>query len=809
MDKVAVRTEVLLRWRELAGTAGLTVPTADDLRRIGRAPEEFRPGGDPVLTAWAPTLQFLLTQLRFGVVDPIAQLPGELVRPPGVEQLRAPAPPPPPPPAQRPAAAPAHQPPPPPPASRPPAPPAAPVTPPPAPPRAAPPAAARPTTDDPVLARLLAWRTEALAGGVAEDTVPKESVLRGIARSRSSTPEAVAAKLTAAAKPHAAAIAAAARGTAAPAAPAAAPTAPATPAPAAAPTPAAPTPAPAPPVAEPAAADLPYTHDDFVEYDFSEPSDTDLALKVVTSPQGVTTVSWPALETPEPVVLYRLVSSDEYLPWAPDKADLVVTTRERSAVDARAFTTSVRHLQVWANVGSSEAAALTHQPVVHARATIVSPVEDVDVREDEGRVIGQWTAFEGTTRVRVYRIPIERVAQGVGNPQYEILTEQANLGGFVDAGAERGRRYLYQAVAQVSVEGVTRLAAPRSTQVLVSAELVPVADLAVELDDSGETPEFGLRWTAPPAGRVHLYRTREAPAAGITESVLPLAALAGAGLGEEQKLAHPVVPGEDGAARMRDVPWPRDWSRAYFTPVTVVEGSARVGRTVSQTRTGRVEHAKVVERVNKHVLTFAWPAGAAAVLVYTGARGQDASAGLSGAAVEVSADQYTRSGGLQLPGQLRPEGCSLHLVPVSYAGGQRILGGPVTVQYPGLLRVRYDVALDPRAGTATVRLAAQLEVSRPPAFVLVHNEERFPLSVRDGQALEVVPLGAAGPRVRQFLPPVLSPTSDQQGWVAEVGERRGFLRLFVDLPPHAMRSVAVLDPPPDRLVLGPPPGRRG
>ncbi|MDD0859584.1 hypothetical protein NHF46_21500 [Arthrobacter alpinus] len=72
---------------------------------------------------------------------------------------------------------------------------------------------------------------------------------------------------------------------------------------------------------------------------------------------------------------------------------------------------------------------------------------------------------------------------------------------------------------------------------------------------------------------------------------------------------------------MVNVPWPMEWTRTYFTPVTVLDGRAHVGPSSVSTRPTRIRNAKVVERVDSQILTFEWPEGADAVMVYTGATG--------------------------------------------------------------------------------------------------------------------------------------------------------------------------------------------
>ncbi|MGU3291488.1 hypothetical protein [Williamsia sp. M5A3_1d] len=547
--------------------------------------------------------------------------------------------------------------------------------------------------------------------------------------------------------------------------------------------------------------------DDFAEFDFTTSPETVHSIRVRAG-GAATAVSWPQAQTAAgQVAVYRLVFSDDYPPYAPERADFVTATTKCSASFSIPFTSAVRHLQVWVNIGSDTADAVAEQPVLQANQPIVAPVTEITIREDEGRVIGEWSVFPGVSAVQVYRIPIERAAFGGDDPQYRIRSADANLGGFVDTGAERGRRYLYRMRAEVEIDGTTTLSAPAQADVEVKAVLEPVTDLSVASPNDHEDLSFDLTWTAPAAGKVVIFRTTGGPNAGSDSTAIPEGSLALAGLSPEDKLAHPIVAGADSVSAMRDVPWPREWNRAYFTAVTVLAGQARVGSTVSKTRTGRLQDARVVERVHKQIVTFEWPDGAASVLVYVAPRGHSAEAGVSGHPIEVTSGVYERFGGLHLPSPLPNGGCALHLVPVAFSNARRVLGTPITLDYPGLLRVSYDIeAIRKRgkdSGHAVVRIAAEVAVDGSPPFVLVHNLDRLPLSAFDGSALSVTPLDRPDvPAMRQFSPRRLTTTFDGEQYKVDLQGLTGFVRLFAQLPAERLRTFALLDPPMAKLSLG-------
>lgn len=552
---------------------------------------------------------------------------------------------------------------------------------------------------------------------------------------------------------------------------------------------------------------LPLDPHDFEEFDYSSVPGTVHQIKAATSAAGVV-CSWPAYEVDDcEVAVYRLVSNNDFPPYAPERGDYIGATTDIKVSDGRPFESAVRFVQVWVNVGADIDDAAAAQPVLHADTAVVSPVADVEIREDEGRVIGQWTVFPGVSAVQVYRIPIERAAFGGDDPQYRIAVDEPNLGGFIDRTAERGKRYIYRVRAEAAVDGTTRLSSHTQAELLLSAVLEAVTDLAVVTHGDDDDPQFDLTWTAPAAGRVVIYRTVSGPNPGVEAEALPEASLASAGLPVDNRLSHPVIAGAPlQTSTMACVPWPREWNRAYFTAVTVLGDRVQVGSTTSATRTGSITHAQVVERVNKQILTFAWPAGAAYVLVHIGPRGHSAEQGISGEPIEISSEMYERFGGLHFTNSLPNGGCALHLIPVAFAAARRVHGKPVTVDYPGLLRVYYDAtvarSVTGKPVAVTVRVAAEMDVEGSPPFVLIHNEDRLPLNARDGRALDVVQVGLEEHgTAKNFMPPRLTNRPDGPQFRAEVKDQIGFVRLFAQLPAARLSTFALMDPPVGNLTL--------
>ena len=634
--------------------------------------------------------------------------------------------------------------------------------------------------EDGRLRALLAWRQELVASGVVSPSILKEAHVRMVHRSGCTDVEQIRLMLPGVVAEHADEIA---RVLAAMNNSSAQPLCP---------------------------AEAEISPDAFAPFDFGEQIGTPEPVRLRRGDGDALALCWPAYHAP--CVVYRVVSAEEHPPYSPDRAHLVDVTTETSASDGRDSTSAVRHYQVWVNAGDSRAEALAAQPVLHATGVLVATVCDMAVQDDSGRVIGRWTVFPGVRAVHVERVPVEE--SHCGGPQYRILAGSDNLAGFVDPVAERGRRYLYRARCEAVVDGLARLSGTAQAEVEVSAVLAPVTDLALTMHHT-HPATFDLGWTPPPSGRVVIFRTPDAPRGDAASADLEEAALDQAGLDPVLRLNYPVGerPDPEGGrpqAVMADVPWPADWSRAYFTPVTLLGGRARVGRTTTAVRTARIRDVQLTEYCSKQVLMFTWPEGAAAVAVYVTAIGYDPGAGLSGRSYDITAEDYARYGGMQFTGQLPVGGCSLHLAPVAFSGGRRVLGEITSVTYDGLLRIWYAVHLirdsDNRPRTAALKAKAEFDVTGSPPFVLVHNPDRIPLSVDDGQAVDVAPLNVrdemVGPTSKEVRFASLSTDAEGEVWAGDVRGRTGWIRLFANLgDPSRLRRLALLDPPVSDLRL--------
>ncbi len=763
---------VLHQWAADVAARGSTPPTGPELEAIARRPESWRAdiAGSPEAQYWGGVIDHLLVQARLGVLPSIAvaHLPASLmpVGAPPVPSRGAPRVPP-----VGTAAAPATD---------------------EAPTGSLPAAVPAPVTDpvEELTAALIAWRGTKIAEGVPGAETIKDLTLRNLAKRAPVTAEQLRKKLPGAGGlvDELAAVFARFGGAAAPPVvdEPAAPVAQSSPVPSVART------------VAPDADLLPLTHADFPAYEYPKSEHAPGAINMASTPDGVR-LSW------EPVpgaaaVVYRVVSGDDLAPYKPEIGELLAVTTGTAAEDTRFLTTAVRHYQVWAHIGDDESAARGAQPVKWAVAEDISPVEDMRLTEDEGRVVGEWSAFTGTQAVRVFRIPLDQGGPITTDPRFQICVNEPNLTGFVDADVPRGRRYLYRAQAEVPVGNQLRLSRPAQQEILVSVSLASITDLTVSTSDNNS--QFDLSWTTPELGQeVRVYRFGQAPPAGLEREDLAVDALSPQGFNEATRVRHPVKAGADPTrSQMAGVPWPSGWDRAYLTPVTVAAGKARIGTTRVLARPlPAVVEPRIVERFHCEMITFGWPRGAAAVRAYIGQPGVPPGQLCHGRPFgEVSAEQYERDGALVFARTLTVKGCQVVLVAVSYSAGREITGDPVGIVYPGLARIAYNLEVQPAApGQHVVRLVLHSEspVLDLPPLVLVHHPDRLPLDPADGKTWRFYSdSGQLVPHCQ--IVGELLPGLHTTEWVADLTGAPGYFRLFVhDTGRRGGRPIALLDPP--------------
>jgi hypothetical protein len=237
------------------------------------------------------------------------------------------------------------------------------------------------------------------------------------------------------------------------------------------------------------------------------------------------------------------------------------------------------------------------------------------------------------------------------------------------------------------------------------------------------------------------------------------------------------------------VPWPHEWAKAYFTPVTVVsETQIQVGKSQILTMPRPVGDVRLLERVDEQVVTFSWPDGTTSAKFYAFNRGAQVQIDLNDHVpfYEITQDQYAKFGGAHLPNPLPGDGCTVYVVAASYSSGRPVLAPPVAVDYLGLRRIR------PRPESRLRQLVLRADQPlKGLTVVLVHNPSRLPLYLQDGQELGRMSVDVEA-NVRQVV----------GGAVDMSSQPTGFVRLFVDVPLEAASRYAVLDPAVSELRCG-------
>ena len=148
--------------------------------------------------------------------------------------------------------------------------------------------------------------------------------------------------------------------------------------------------------------------------------------------------------------------------------------------------------------------------------------------------------------------------------------------------------------------------------------------------------------------------------------------------------------------------------------------------------------------------------------------------------------------------------------PVAFTGGRRVTGAVRSIEYNGLLRLWYAVrVVTDEVGIpshATIAVRSEWDLPNSPAFVLIHNPSRLPLSIQDGQPIDVAPVDSSG-RIsdhpaKELRWSALTTHGTGELWAANLRGMAGFVRLFVNSPsPARLRTIALLDPAVDTLRI--------
>lgn len=550
-------------------------------------------------------------------------------------------------------------------------------------------------------------------------------------------------------------------------------------------------------------------------------------VEVIRQEDGSLVYRWAPVAAP--VVYYRVAASEATVPTSPeDITSQVAVVSEPKAQDSRSFTRGIRYIRVWANAGATELEALAAQPQLIAGDWTVAAPLDVVVKAVGPEIVGSWRVLDGTLGVDIREVPVTPGEKPRASLLHRILTETANLNGFRSSKVTPGVTYFYELRAEAEVGGVRKSSVPVQLTAEVAPTLTPVTDLLIETAAVDSGGVFDLVWTRPTHGRVAIYLSDTEPHGDAGDEAGLANQLGQRGVSGEAQI-NPVQDLPDGRSRMSGVRWPAGQSKLVLTPVTLFGDQAFVGPSVVRVAQQMViPDATVVERVDAQFLAIQWPEDADRIVVFQSPKGQPPELAVEGQPyfqVDRAAEPETVQTSPRLPGRLPAGGCDLHLLPVRFYGGM-LRGTIKTITYPGLMEVRYQLSMQ-RKGISlkgigevkgvTVSIEAAGDYDQPPAFVLVYNRGRLPLSRKDGQVLKVLPKGVEGQpaELRLFARPLRRSGNPEwvvapESWhaISDQGSE-GFIRLFVDLPPQASELVALRDPEPGQLQLRSLVGLRG
>lgn len=506
------------------------------------------------------------------------------------------------------------------------------------------------------------------------------------------------------------------------------------------------------------------------------------------------------------VRLFRVVSDEVEFELDPDFGEQRAVTIGTHWVDVEELSTAYRMYQVWMHEGSSETQALDSEPQLVGEKWYIRPVEHIDLSVAGSVIKGQWEPEKHTEQVFVYAAPESE--RRTRHPENEITGGNGSLQGFRFTPDFLGIRYKFVAERYVRIRDRVIASAPSEEfTVAVPAEVVEV-DINVTEHSDGFDTRFDVEWARPNSGEVRIYRTRTAPADGLSDRVVEVDQLDSFGL-SQRDWANDL---ERGAGRCR-VDWPDEWYSVFLTPVSVVGNQAKVGRSHSLVRVGQVSNARLHERVNNQLLTFGWAEEAHQVTAVFGDRGSARPlsydpTGPGEAVASIYREAYEEEGGMRI--QL-PAAGEIALFPSRVYEGREIWGNPVVLNYDGLQRFSYQLQLqDQRLYLA---IFAEREDYEYRQLTLRLQSERLPLEPDDGIEIMTRRMGPDGPVEPDFSPGItttqLAPLGREPVEYWEVDPavfsqpHSSLLRLFFRSEHDPDTPVAALiDPNPNHLELG-------
>ncbi|MGL5405801.1 MAG: hypothetical protein ACRDAX_03280 [Propionibacteriaceae bacterium] len=531
-------------------------------------------------------------------------------------------------------------------------------------------------------------------------------------------------------------------------------------------------------------------------------------------------------------VIYRVVCSPRKPSFSPETATQIALTRETLLTFPYEAKTAATIFQVWAYQGENESEASCSHPIRLAEEADITPAQDFKVDDDGSQMVLSWKRIPDTANYIVYRGTDEDLLMGTAGMQ-PVATLDGDISGWVDNCCPPNTDVTYIVYTEASIPKFTDSGPMQALQRSISTqcrirmrgklEVVNDLDVRFRSQDSGDV--FDLVWTAPESGEVVVYRSDQPPAQGVRERVFNVADLPQMGFFDDKnhRPNFPIRPDGSGRMLMQDVPWPDEWERVWFTPVTVLEEQIVVGPSKVFVRPGNITDLKVHERMYSQMVTFRWRGSTSQVQIYQMAEHENIYTVLeSGQPLQtISREDYRKYGGLTLANpSLNNQGCTVVVVPMSHGADGTQRGEPAKVEYAGLRQGGYKINVERasvfgKANHYFVTCYGDAGLANAPLeFAAVYNEERLPLDLNDGVVVPVVPnypkdyqpgsgeypIGAS---LMQWRYPSFGPQSPEWAFKLEIPKNtRGFIRVFpVGLTAEQGAQLAWTDITPEELML--------
>lgn len=501
--------------------------------------------------------------------------------------------------------------------------------------------------------------------------------------------------------------------------------------------------------------------------------------------------------------IFRVVSNEEEFDKDPEFGEPRAVTVGHRWVDREPLSTAYRLYQVWMHEGSSESAALRSEPKLVGEQPFIRPINNIELSATGSVVKGQWSPDEHTHRVAVFAAKASE--RRTNSRKNEIAVDTQNLQGFRFSPQNKGVEYKFVAQRYVLIHGEQHASAPSEDfSIYVNAEVVDVPIQVDESDDGFET-KFNVNWENPDSGEVRIYRTVNAPTDGLHDRVVEVDQLESFGL-PQRDWANDLERGMTSCW----VDWPEDWYSVFITPVSVVGGQAKVGRSHSRVRVGDIVNPRLHERVNNQFLTFGWPDEAHEVTAVFGELGaghevtpRPDSPGSNIASIHREA--YEREGGMRV--QL-PAAGDVALFPSRVYEGRQIWGDPRVLHYDGVQQFSYVFTV--LRGRLSLVIYSDREDTSHRQFTLRIQQGRLPLEPDDGVEIKTRRITTEGSEDADYLPGInsgrLHPDQYTEYWEVDPAvfqePQGGLLRVFVREDHQQGTPVtALIDPNPTTLYL--------